>query len=173
MVKEDFTFDAFYGAYHGGFTQDYNQTSRGKHPFIRLMGLPRKKEFPFPLQDKNIIRIEAPEGSTVRILRPTDDVPRVNMERTIWHALMNAVGEQAQDQSSQVEQLKKQLTQKDKRIRDLEEKLNEREERNRTTESTGLQCPSCLQNHGRDGWKNNDGQCPDCGTKHPKFKEGN
>lgn len=160
-----------------GFKKELKPDSDGgvRPRMVPINVFRKAKEFPYRLDEEKNIKKFSSGGVEVEFLVPTKDVPNLNeaqYENSLYYKLMG-------DSSSDAEDLRQKLRNKDKKIGKLKKELRqleaEEEEQNkggsRNSGGSSLRCPGCGQTNPRSSWSNNMGLCPTCGEYDESHRE--
>ena len=120
--------------------------------------------------EENVKTIDTLFGMTFKVLIPTENVPKCNVDETIY-------GKITQFSESRTADLQKKLKQKKRRVRQLEqdkerlmEEQAEQQKHQSKNEAKQVDCPSCGQSYTPQKWTAEDGECPNCSYTYKRYQ---
>lgn len=157
--------DFFFGDYRGRYAQIDKNTDQGRKPVIRPTNSVRTKVFPYPLEEKNIIR-----HNGMMVLVPTPDVEGLTekeYEKTIFARIERTQDEELANLKEKRISLKKERNKWKNKYYDEIEEEPESDKGNSRGSVSRYQCTYCSEVSSKSNWKsddhNNEDKCPECG----------
>jgi len=180
-VKEPFTIDLFDGKYFGAWTDNWEETQRGKRPKIRKMGmgffsslLPfinSTKAFNYEIDpDENVKTIDTLFGITFKVLIPTESVPQCNVEKTIFGKIESFSESRTADLEQELKDKKRKIRQLEQEKKRLMEEQEEQQKHKSKKETKQVECPSCGKGYTPQKWTAEDGDCPNCDYTYKRYQ---
>jgi len=184
IVQEAFIFDAIYGQWHGG-EKDWDSDEDGQYPVVmplstsvrddlkQMFNRVQTGDIPLDPQE-HVVTLDNPKyGPPIKVLRPTRDMPDINYEQTLWYQLVGDIDEERQELIEENKDLRKEIGRLEKKVERLQEAEEEKEKRESSgSTSPKVPCPMCTEAFTEETWRNNDGACPSCESRHHRFAGG-